>query len=138
MRNTAAQRRIWANYVAVAREVAGLSQSELARRLGVNRVTVWRWEDERQVPEDIQVVQRFAALVAVPVADALAAAGLAPGAEPPPPPQHEPDPELDMIRNSRLRPEIKKRLIQQVLDRRAREETDRLAELETLLRALES
>jgi transcriptional regulator with XRE-family HTH domain len=79
MRSTSgAQRGTWATLVQAAREAAGLTKAELARRLGVDRGTVLRWESGTNRPENGEVIQRFAALFAIDLDTALAAAGLRP------------------------------------------------------------
>lgn len=77
------------------REGAGLPKTELARRLGIDRATVSRWETGSTRPEDSDVVQRFAELFGIDLDDALIAAGLRPqtAARPEPPPAPA-DPEL--------------------------------------------
>jgi transcriptional regulator with XRE-family HTH domain len=79
MRNTkASQGGNWAAYAKAAREAAHLSQSEFARRIGVDRVTVYRWETGRQKPEDGDMVRRFAEVAGTPLDESLSAAGLRP------------------------------------------------------------
>lgn len=48
-----------------ARERAGLSAKELAERLGRTPVTLSRWENDRQVPEDADI-EAYARAVGVP------------------------------------------------------------------------
>lgn len=85
VRNTSgSERDTWATLVSTTREAAGLSKVELARRLGVDRATVSRWEQGLNRPEDAEVVQRFADLLAVDLEQALAAAGLRPSRAPRP------------------------------------------------------
>lgn len=138
MRNTRdLQRGAWATFAKNAREGAAVSQSELARRLGIDRVTVYRWETGKQRPENVAVVQAFARALNIPVEEALAAAGLLPSAKPPMEPTRDPDPELDRIRRSKLSNAAKARLIQRITERREREQQARLADLEDLIRAQE-
>ncbi len=85
VRNTSpSERGTWAALVTTTREAAGLSKVELARRLGVDRATVSRWEQGLNRPEDAEVVQRFADLLAVDLEHALATAGLRPSRAPRP------------------------------------------------------
>ena len=85
VRNTSgSERDTWATLVSSTREAAGLSKVELARRLGVDRATVSRWEQGLNRPEDADVVKRFADLLAVDLEHALAAAGLRPSTAPRP------------------------------------------------------
>lgn len=67
-----------------------MSQSELARRVAVDRVTVYRWENGIQRPENVDVVKRVAEALGVEVDEALAAAGLRLDADPPARPTREP------------------------------------------------
>lgn len=79
MRNTSPRRRdTWATLVSTAREAAGLSKVELARRLNVDRATIGRWEQGLTRPEQADVVQRFADLLALDLDECLIAAGLRP------------------------------------------------------------
>ena len=55
-----------------------MSGAELARRLQVDRATIWRWETGKQKPEGIEVIQVFADLFGIGLDEALAAAGLRP------------------------------------------------------------
>lgn len=75
--------RNWASYVQAAREQAGLSRSELAKKIGTAYATVWRWETDRQRPERAEIVARFASVTGVDLDEALAAAGLRPTAAAP-------------------------------------------------------
>lgn len=97
MRNTRTPRQAWAEYSAAARQAAKLSASELARRLGIDRVTVWRWENGKQKPENSEVVQKFAEATGVDLDEALAAAGLRPGAVAPKEPTQEPPMDPDLV-----------------------------------------
>lgn len=66
----------WATYVTATRERVGMSKADLARRLGVDRGTVHRWEAGQNRPEDAAVVTAFADLFGLDVDEALTAAGL--------------------------------------------------------------
>lgn len=134
MRDTdKAGRGTWAAYVRHCREdILMVSKAELGRLLSVDRGTVHRWEIGANRTEDPEIVVKLAQLAKRPVDEALAAAGLRPGA-PPPEPTRPPDPELDAIRESRLSPERKKQLIEWVLMRRARDEQARLDDLRHLM-----
>lgn len=110
MRNTATGGRgTWAALVQAAREAVGLSKAELARRLRVDRATIMRWESGTTKPESGEMVQRFAALFAIDLDEALAAAGLRP--EGPTPTMPEP-----------LHPDIQ-RLVDRLGDPATNEET---------------
>lgn len=95
MRNSLnSARDTWAAYVKSAREAAGLSQTELARRMGINRNTIGRWESGKFRPENADLVYNFANSLGILVDDALAAAGFRPNADPPSEPAYE-EPPMD-------------------------------------------
>ncbi len=81
MRNT--EGGTWATLVKRMRAATGMTGAELARRLEVDRATIWRWEAGRQKPESPDLVKAFADLFAIDVENALKAAGLRPTAETP-------------------------------------------------------
>ncbi len=125
----------WATYVKRAREGVPMSQSELARRLGTDRTTVWRWENDRQRPENADVVAAVARVLQLDQEEALAAAGLRPGVEAPAEPTRELDEELELVRTDpRLPPDVKLRIIKLIVERRERE---RLAAIEETKRVIE-
>lgn len=66
----------WAEYVLQARTNAKLSQRALAAKLGVDRVTVWRWENENRRPESAELAVKVADVTHTVRELALAAAGL--------------------------------------------------------------
>lgn len=78
VRNTSASghRQTWANYVQSLREATGLSRPQLAKRLGVDPATVWRWETGKQKPESPAVPEALAELFRLDLDEVLAAAGL--------------------------------------------------------------
>ena len=73
----------WATLVKRMRSATGMSGAELARRLEIDRATVWRWEAGRQKPESPDLIKAFADLFGLDVDDALIAAGLRPSGERP-------------------------------------------------------
>lgn len=127
----------WASYVKAARTMAGLSQTDLAIRTGISRNTISRWEVGRYRPDKPEDVITVARATGVDPAEALAAAGFRPEVPAPAEPTRPPDPELDRIRSSKLSPAAKARLIQRITERREREQANRLADLEDLIRAQE-
>lgn len=137
MRNSSGQPRgTWATYARAAREGARLSKAELARRIGKDRGTIHRWEAGSNRPEDPDVVQAFALALGLDVDEALAAAGLRPGTEPPAEPTREYDEEIELVRTDpRLDEDMKRRIIDLIYARRERnkaaaiEETKRLIDL---------
>lgn len=135
MRNSdGRQRNTWAAYVRAARETARLSQAAVADKMGINRNTVGRWELGRFAPDRPEDVVAFAQAVGVDPEEALTAAGYRPTIEAPTEPTRPPDPELDTIRQStRLSAERKKRLIEWVLMRRARDEQARMEDLRQMM-----
>lgn len=77
MRNIPApDRSAWATLVKQLRAAAKMTGAELARRLDVDRATIWRWETGKQKPDSIDVIEAFASLFAIDVEEALTAAGL--------------------------------------------------------------
>lgn len=67
----------WKAYVLQSRASARLSQQALADALGVNKSTVWRWENEDRRPESIELAIRVADVTKTPRSIAVAASGLA-------------------------------------------------------------
>lgn len=136
MRNTpAGQRGTWATFAKAARTGARLSQSELARRLRVDRTTVFRWETGKQKPENAELVRLFSQVLDIDLDEALAAAGLRPGPAPVEP-TREYDEEIEMVRTDPgLTEAVKERIIEMIWERRERdkaagiEETRRVIDL---------
>jgi transcriptional regulator with XRE-family HTH domain len=129
VRNTA-NRGGWGGYVKAAREAALLSQSELARRLRTDRTTVWRWEAGRQTPENAGIVADVARELNLDVDEALAAAGLRPGVEPPAQPTVERDEEVELILSANISDKKKTDLLGRLFqlreqDRQRRDQTIR-------------
>lgn len=110
-----------------------MSQSELARKLGVDRVTIYRWETGQQRPESAETVARFARETGVDVDEALAAAGLRPGIQAPAEPTREPDEELDLIMAASVDNQTKQVMIERLLERRERERQARIADLRFMI-----
>ena len=55
-------------YLYEARLRAGLKQAEIARKMGVSPVTVWKWEKHRKVPKPAEV-KMYAELCGLTAAD---------------------------------------------------------------------
>lgn len=72
----------WGSYARAARKHAQLSVADLAKLTGIGRATLYRWESGEQRPERAEMVARWAEAVGVDLDEALAAAGLRPGASP--------------------------------------------------------
>ncbi|KXK63399.1 hypothetical protein AWW66_03535 [Micromonospora rosaria] len=139
MRNTqagqgAAGQNTWAAYAKQAREAATppISQSELARRLGTDRTTVWRWEKAKQKPESADIVVRFADLVGVPRDEALAAAGLHPDIAPPPAPTL--DDEVELILSADIDEDTRRAALEQLHRMRLRDKERRMEDIRFFLR----
>lgn len=53
----------WATMVRDARAQLQLSQQALADRVGVDRTTVWRWENKNQRPDTLEIAERAIAVL---------------------------------------------------------------------------
>lgn len=139
MRNPSDLRAIWAMYVQKLREATGISRPELARRLGVDPATVWRWETQKQKPESPDIPQAIARLFGIEVDEVLAAAGLTPETTAPAetPQPSVVDKEIEMVRSDPdLEPEMKVRIVDLIIERRARERATALAETRQLIQLM--
>lgn len=98
----------WATYVTSTRERIGMTKAELARRLGVDRATIHRWESGANRPEDADLVHHFADLFGLDTDEALTAAGLRPTRKPAARPTKEPplDPDLVIILRRLANPDV--------------------------------
>lgn len=67
----------WATFVKEGRREAKLTQERLAGMVGVNRTTVWRWENEGMKPENVAMALAVAEALDVDDELALKAAALA-------------------------------------------------------------
>lgn len=135
VRNTPAdQRGTWATFAKAARTGARMSQVELARRLGVDRVTIWRWESGKQRPEDVGTAQAFATVLTLDVDEVLAAAGLKLGAVAPTEPTRERDEEMELILAAPVDDRTKQLMIERLLELRERDKKRRLEDLEWMLK----
>jgi transcriptional regulator with XRE-family HTH domain len=76
--NPVPDRSDWATLVKKLRTATGMSGAELSRRLNVDRATIWRWETGKQKPENVEIIEAFAKLFAIPVETVLDAAGMRP------------------------------------------------------------
>lgn len=100
-------------WAALVRKVRGnMEISAFARRLGVDRGTVHRWETGQTVPRGPEVVQRFAALFGLDLDQTLTVAGLRPATdEVAPTPEMRWDPDVmelqRMLDDPRTPPHIK-------------------------------
>lgn len=134
VRNTPERRAVWAAYIQALRQASRISRPELARRLGVDPTTVWRWETSRQKPESPDIPQAIARLFDQDVDQVLAAAGLIPDADPAPVAEVDPEEEY-VLKHPRLSDARKVQIIKLIRARRAREreagmeDTRRLVEL---------
>lgn len=135
VRNTSdANRGTWATFAKAARTGARMTQSELARRLNVERTTIWRWETGKQKPENADVVAAFAVVLGIDTDEALAAAGLRPGQPAPAEPTREVDEEIELVRTDpKLTEDMKRRVIALILERRERDKAAALEETRRLI-----
>jgi transcriptional regulator with XRE-family HTH domain len=67
----------WRAFVLEARTLARMSQQALADAMGVNKSTVWRWENEDRGPESVEMALRVADATRSSRELAVAAAGFA-------------------------------------------------------------
>lgn len=135
VRNTPNQQRgAWATFAKAAREGSHMSQAELARRLDVERTTIWRWETGKQKPESADAVALFARVLGIDVDEALAAAGLRPGTTAPAEPTREPDEEMDLIYAAPVDDQTKKLMIERLFQLRERDKQRRMEDIEFLIR----
>jgi transcriptional regulator with XRE-family HTH domain len=134
VRNEPDRRQIWATYIRTVREATGMGRPELARRLGVDPATVWRWEQGKQKPEQPDIPMAVANLFGLDADEVLVAAGLKVGTEPPARPEPEFDAELEAVRTDPdLDPDTKVRIVDLILERREREREQGLAETRRLI-----
>lgn len=132
VRNTTEpQRHTWAQFAKSAR--GRINQSELARRLGVDRATIYRWETGQQRPENADTVARFARITDVDIDEALAAAGLKPDVEPPTEPTRELDEDEQVIMRAPVDDALKQLMLRKLHERRERDRQQRIADFETMI-----
>lgn len=132
MRNTTGpERRIWAQFAKAAR--GRISQSELARQLGVDRATIYRWETEQQRPESAQTVARFAQITGVDLDEALAAAGLKPDVEALTEPTRELDEEEALIMRAPVGEAMRKVMLDKLYERRDLDRQRRIEDFQMLI-----
>jgi transcriptional regulator with XRE-family HTH domain len=84
----------WATLVKRLRQVTGMTGAELARRLNVDRATIWRWEAGKQKPESAEIIKAFANTFGLTVPEVMTAAGLWPSGEPAPRTEAPMDPDV--------------------------------------------
>ena len=134
VRNTSGEQRgTWATFAKAARTGARLSQSELARRLGVDRTTIFRWESGRARPESADMVRAFADVLDIDLEEALAAAGLRPGVEAPKEPTRERDEEMELILTADVDDRLKQIMIERLLELRERDKQRRIEDLKFII-----
>lgn len=56
--------------IKLARQVAGISQEELAEKIGTKQTQVWRWESNRAEPR-ISFLKKIAEVTGVPLIDLI-------------------------------------------------------------------
>lgn len=121
--------------MASLRKAVGMSRAELARRLGVDPTTVWRWETSGSRPESPEVPEKLAALFRIDHDEVLAAAGLKTAVATPVEPSVERDEEAEAIMRSSLPIAIKKDLLQVLAEERERDKQRRMEHMLRLIQA---
>lgn len=135
VRNASPQpRNTWGGYVSALREAVGISRAELARRLGVDPTTVWRWETAGSRPESAEVPEALAALFKLDLDEVLAAAGLK-TASVPAAPTREVDEEVENIMSSNFSDRVKRELLEVLAEERARDKARRIDNMNRLMDA---
>ena len=56
--------------IKLARQVAGISQEELAEKIGTKQTQVWRWESNRAEPR-ISFLKKIAEITGTPLIDLI-------------------------------------------------------------------
>lgn len=129
VRSTPERRReAWASYIQALRKATGVSRAELARRLGVDPTTVWRWETKRQKPESPDIPLAIAELFSLDADEVMAAAGLKPDTAVSQP-TVEVDEELELILNAPVNARMKKKMIERLFELREQDKQRREAEI---------
>ncbi len=128
VRNTPEQQRgAWATYVKALRVATGMGTKSFAEKVGVDPVTLWRWETAKTKPESPAVPEKLAELFKLDLDEVLTAAGLKSAAEVPTEPTREDiDEELEMILRARIPEKVKAELLDML-------ESDRTADRERRL-----
>lgn len=112
-----------------------LTVTELAARVGVARQTASLWRTGRQIPDTALVVAKVAQVAGVELDVALRAAGLDVAESESGP--REDDAAIRLIQGWDTRDSVKRELISYLREKRARDEEERLRQIETMLRASE-
>lgn len=107
-----------------------LSKAELARRVGIDRATVHRWETGQFRPDSAEVVQSFAKVLGLDLDEALAAAGLRPDVEPPTEPTIERDEEVELILSAPVSERMKKEMLDRLFELREQDKDRRVSEIQ--------
>lgn len=126
--------RDWATYIGAVREGTLLSKAEFARRIGVDRGTINRWENGQTKPTDVAILMRLARTFQLDLDDVFGAAGFRPEAEVEAP-APERDEEAEEIMASNLPPSIKRELLQVLAEERERDKQRRLEQMRRLIAA---
>lgn len=109
----------WATYAEAARLRLKVDKTGMADLLGIERSTIHRWETGRTRPRDPEVIRLFAEVAGLDLDEALAAAGLRPGAESRPTPRDE---EIERVLQSDLSNPIKMKIIESLMAMREEDE----------------
>jgi transcriptional regulator with XRE-family HTH domain len=111
-----------------------LNKAEFARRIGVDRGTINRWETGQTKPTDVEILNALARVFQLDYGEVLAAAGFRPVSEAPKP---EPprDEEAEEIMRSNLPLAIKRDLLQVLAEERERDKQRRMEHIRRLMQA---
>ena len=124
----------WASYITAVREGTMLSKAEFARRIGVDRGTINRWEAGQTKPTDVAILMRLARTFQLDLDDVFGAAGFRPEAEADRP-EPERDEEAEEIMASNLPRAIKLELLEVLAEERDRDKQRRLEQMRRLIAA---
>lgn len=122
VRNDDDPRQVWATYIKGLMRASGLSGPALAKRLGADPSTVWRWETGKQKPESPAMPEAIANLFQVDLDEVLTAAGLVPISAPPVEQPPEPDEERELIMSSGASPRMKAIMLARLEELRRQDE----------------
>jgi transcriptional regulator with XRE-family HTH domain len=115
VRNVEERRLAWSAYVRRIREASGITGAAMSRRLDVSEAAISRWTNGQQVPETVDVLERFAALFALDLNEVLEAASMKPGSDEDATPVPEYDAEVERIIRDRTLSEQSKEYLLDVL-----------------------
>jgi len=115
VRNVEERRQLWSVYVRRIRDASGISGAAMSRRLGVSEAAISRWTNGQQVPETVDVLERFASLFGLDLDEVLEAASMKAGAGDGAEPVPEYDAEVERIVRDRTLTETSREYLLDVL-----------------------